>query len=146
MSEEYGVTWAFEGRQLGVKSALALLRAVGFVGKDDLVTGVSVMTAESQRWTAAWHYNHTDIQGHDIFSVASTDHGLMQLSRDGQEKDVELFVPKTNAKLARKLYLARGWQPWAAYNSGAYLQFVPEVEKKYDRGTWRLMVPRWKAA
>lgn len=33
------------------------------------------------------------------------------------------FNPETNVKYANQLWAQRGWQPWGAYTSGAYLKF-----------------------
>lgn len=153
MSEIKGVTWDFGGRQLSIKSALALA-SLRFPD-DELVTCVSVMTAESQRWTKAWHKNHEHIPGsmeHVLDNefgdpvTLSTDLGLMQINVPGAEPlDNMLYDPKKNLKRAKLLWEARGWQPWAAYNSNRYLAFFDEVEDKFNKGGWRLMVPVWKA-
>ena len=160
MSEIKGTTWDFRGNQIGPKSALALCYVSGWRGKDRLITAASVMTAESQRYVRAWHLNHEhDLEGNNVYRndtgepiFFSADHGLFQINRPELEPfDDELFNPKTNAKLAFALFEQRHFQPWAAYNSGAYLKFVPEFEKKYSIergnfvGTWRLLIPKWEA-
>jgi len=61
-------------------------------------------------------------------SDGSTDYGLMQINSihadmvDGQLD--KLYDPKTNLDIAYKLYQAKGWQPWSAYNNGKYLSYL----------------------
>ena len=153
MGEVKGVTWDFEGNQLSIRSTLALAYVCGFRGRD-LVTAVAVCTAESQRYAKAYHRNHeheadgSNTIGNDgeFVYIRGVDHGLMQINLDELLPfDDGIFDPKINMKSARRMYRDRGFQPWAAYNSGAYERYVPEVQKVYDRQAWRLSIPRWEA-
>lgn len=38
----------------------------------------------------------------------------------GVKGTLDVFNPAVNTRVAGKLYAAKGWQPWSAYNSGAY--------------------------
>ena len=155
MSEVKGVTWDFEGNQLSIRQTLALCYVSGFRGKD-LVTAVAVATAESQRYAKAYHRNHEHNEDGsnvvrndtgDFVYIKGVDHGLFQLNRPERLPfDDPIFNPKTNAKAAHRLYRDRGFQPWAAYNSGAHERFLPEVQKVYDRQAWRLSIPKWEVA
>lgn len=132
------------GEQLTYGWALALCYHVGFRGKD-LVTAVAVMCAESARYTEAYH-NNLDDEGH----VASTDWGLFQIN-DKWHPDFEMpegFNAIYNARYARKMWKdSGGFNPWAAYNSGAYKQFLPIVTEHWEKRRWESKVPnvekRW---
>ena len=58
----------------------------------------------------------------------STDRGLMQVNSIHADMVAgqidKLYDPKTNLDIAYKLYQARGWQPWSAYNNGKYLSYL----------------------
>lgn len=61
--------------------------------------------------------------------VSSTcDHGLMQINcihSDLVGGDLsKLNDPATNIRIAYSLYRERGWLPWTAYTSGAYLKYL----------------------
>src|SRR4030095_12018821 len=153
MTEIKGTTWDFDGNRLSVRSALALFYVVGFRGRSTLTTIAAVTAAESQRYARAWHHNHehnpdgTNAYRNDTgeLIIFSTDHGLTQLNREDMAPFSDpIWDPKVNAKLARQLWRVRGFQPWAAFNSGAYEKFLPEAEKVYDRQAWRLSIPRWE--
>lgn len=138
-----GVTWDFEGHQLDIKNALALCSVHGW-HREELIDAVAVMTAESQRYTRAWHHNLKD----DCETVASIDRGLFQLNdvaQPGHTED-EYFDACANVHIAHKIFRVRGDQftAWAAYNSGAYLRFRDAVEKEWSKPGWKLRIPKWK--
>lgn len=127
------------GKQLTYGWALALCYHAGWRGKE-LETAVAVMTAESLRYVEAWHDN-VDEDG----NILSTDWGLFQINDKAQ--DIELpyhLEPIPNAEKARDIYKGRGksFSAWAAYNSGRYLQFLPEVQRHRALMRWRNKVPK----
>lgn len=58
--------------------------------------------------------------------VVSRDVGLWEInipaSQIGTSVESNLYDPAANVAAAFRLWSARKWQPWAAYNSGAYLR------------------------
>lgn len=86
----------------------------------DLATIVAVCKAESQYGVNAWHDN-LDANG----NVLSRDVGLWQInisaSQIGTTAETSLYDPENNAAAMFRLYQSRGFQPWAAFNSGVYL-------------------------
>jgi hypothetical protein len=132
-----------EGEQLTYGWALALDYHVGWRGQD-LITSVALMCAESARYTLAWHENYIGVPP-DELQLVSTDWGIFQIN-DKAHPDLEL--PEgyrnviVNAKYAHKLWKDHGWKftPWAAYNSGAHLKFVPAVTAAWLLPRWRLKV------
>lgn len=157
MTEIKGVTWDFGGWRLDRKNALAACYARGFTGHQRVVTAACVMTAESQRYTKAWHHNHEHLPGtneHVISNetgqpvVLSTDRGLFQIN-DRAHPDLEvedMYRAKWNVDMAFEVYLRRGrsFGAWAAYNSGNYLRYWPEFELVHLRGIWRERIPFWE--
>lgn len=125
------------GRQLSIASALALCRSVGFSGRDEMITAVAVMCAESARFVGAYGVNDT----------GSIDRGLFQINNVAHPTfpDEQAFRAKPNARFAEGMQRGQGWKPWSAYNSGAYLKFYDSVAKVYDRATWRVRVLLWKS-
>jgi hypothetical protein len=139
MSRVKGVDWDLEGEQLSIKWALALGRYAGFLG-ERLCIAVSVMWAESGRWTRAWNINRNE-DG----TVRSIDRGLFQINSAAHPdvSEVEAFHPITNAEYAS--FLSRRGQHWGAWNaftSGRYLLFYPLVRAVYALGTWRSRVDK----
>lgn len=128
------------GEQLTIKEALALCHVVGFDPRD-LDVAVAVMTAESGRYTEAWHDNLVEGQ------VASTDRGLFQINsvHDSQISPDEAFMPKPNAIYAYQL--SKGgdnWTPWAAYNSGAHEKFLDTIKEVRKTTEWRNREKLWE--
>lgn len=122
------------GRQISIGWSLALCKHVGFK-ENKLVTAVCVMCAESGRYTNAWHDNLNPAGG-----VSSTDHGLFQINDfwhpDLKEDNWYRAIP--NAKTACEMSGAgKHWSPWAAFKSGAYLQFHEDVTLVMQLGKWR---------
>lgn len=130
------------GRQLGIGWALALCRHVGFKGRD-LQVAVALMTAESGRYAGAWHDNLAE----DHETVLSTDRGLFQINnywhKDLSEDDAYSAIP--NAEYAFKMSSGKNFGAWAAYNSGAYEQYMDEVGLVKDAGKWREKVDQVEA-
>jgi hypothetical protein len=112
----------FAGTQLSIEQALALCSNRGWSGTD-LTTAVCVMTAESGRFTKAFH-NNLNPDG----SIKSTDRGLFQINDKEQTlSDEKAFNGVENAKFAHALRTASGWTPWAAFSSGRWRIFRAEV-------------------
>jgi hypothetical protein len=112
------------GKQLNYGMALALCHHVGF-RKGALNTAVALMTAESGRYVEAWHDNLDD-QG----NVLSTDRGLFQINNHwhGDLLDADAYCAIPNAAYAFGMSdQGEDFTAWAAYNSGAYLKYLPLV-------------------
>ena len=127
------------GTQLTFGWALALDYHVGWRGVD-LETSVAVMCAESARYPDSWHENFNEAG-----ELVSTDWGLFQLNDKAQDLELPYDLEEIpNATKAHQIYKDRGkkFTAWAAYNSGAYLKFLPSVQAARDLGRWRNKVPR----
>ena len=156
MTEVKGQTWDFAGNRLSRKNALALCYSKGWRRATKLITAVAVMEAESQRYAGAYHHNHehTPDGAHVIDNetgqpfVLSTDRGLFQVNDKAHPRPFpeELFDPEVNAEVAYDIYRSRDkdFTAWAAYNSGAYLRYVPLVTASWALGRWRERVPYWE--
>lgn len=120
------------GVQLSIKQALALCYEVGF-RRFALTVAVATMTAESGRYTEAYHVNDN----------GSIDRGLFQINTLHPLTDAEAFNPRRNAEYAAQLsQLGADFTPWAAYNSGAYLKYVPLIAAVRVLHTWRSRISR----
>lgn len=118
------------GRYLSIKWALALGYFTGWRA-NHLVLSVAVMTAESGRYVGAWHENADGSMDRGLFQINSIHASL-------SEEDAFKAIP--NAAFAYQLSQeGRDWTPWAAYNNGAYSQFVEEIDGMLataKAGTW----------
>lgn len=141
------MAWQLAGRQLSIGWALALCYHVGFRGKD-LTVAVALMTAESGRYTEAWHENiafDPDVFG-DAFSttVDSIDRGLFQINSkwhaDLSEEDAFKAIP--NARYAYAMSSGMYFSPWMAYTSGAYEKYMLPVWVVRTLGVWKRKLPR----
>jgi len=126
------------GEQLTYGWALALCYHVGWRGKT-LRDAVALMCAESARYEEAYHQNLDD-EG----KLLSTDWGLFQIN-DKWHPSFEMpagFNAIYNADYAHSMWRDNGhsFNAWAAYNSGAYLQFLPEVERHHALNRWSAKV------
>jgi hypothetical protein len=121
--------------QLNRKQALAVCHFVGFRA-EKLVTAVAVMGAESGRKYLAFYVNPS----------GSTDRGLFQIN-DGAHPDLsdhDAYLPIPNARYAFKMSNGgKNWAPWAAYNSGRYLENMDPVQAELDEekdGLWKISI------
>jgi hypothetical protein len=68
-----------------------------------------------------------------------THHGLLQLGTDERAQYLEpgasAFDPRANLRAARKLWEARGWQPWAASDTGHVKYLSRGRAAVHDAGT-----------
>lgn len=123
------------GDQLTIKEALALCHVVGF-RKDNLVLAVAVMSAESGRYTGAWHDN-TD---------GSEDRGLFQLNSKAQPSvsEDDAYDPLKNAEYTFQLSKeGTDWHYWAAFNSGAHEKFITGIQLVKDESQWQSRKKLW---
>ena len=129
------------------RDAARLLYDAGWVQVQNLTVMLCTVIAESSLYTGAYHYNDPKDGGD-----GSCDLGIFQLNdgnKDGRApqigadglpypspggtKTVEeraafykmALNPETAVVKARSLYEARKFQPWAAYNSGAWRKYGP---------------------
>lgn len=106
------------GRQLSLYEALALCFVCGWKWRP-LAVAVAVMTAESGRYVEAWHDNDN----------GSVDRGLFQINsiHEAQISSTDALKAVPNAAYAFKLWESQGWKPWAVFNHGTYLLYLPAV-------------------
>ena len=98
--------------------------------RDDYKTALAVAKAESRLRPDAQgfncHYNGVSrsCRKGDEHKAWSTDCGLFQINVPGTACPQYLFDPARNIQVAFEKYQKRGWQPWSAWKSGAYIKFL----------------------
>jgi hypothetical protein len=125
------------GRQLSIGWALALCQHVGFRGKN-LTIAVALMTAESGRFTEAWHENFPGS------AQMSVDRGLFQIN-DHYHTDLseaDAFNAVANARYAFKMSSGQYFTAWMAYVNGAHTKYLPLVFAVRVLGRWKRKVRR----
>jgi hypothetical protein len=107
------------GTRLQPRTVAGLAVSAGWTGLD-LYRAVAICGGESAFYTEA-HNDNLDANG----VVVSRDVGLMEInipaSQIGTASETDLYDPTKNFARAFKLWQSRGWQPWVAYNTNAYL-------------------------
>lgn len=130
------------GQQMLPRDVLRLLYDNHWQSANILMTMGCIVYAESNGYDHAFHWNDPAEKGD-----GSTDWGLFQLNdgnkggvspdKDGSpnsggikvEAEVQAFRdmawnPQLAAQYARNMYVARGFQPWAAYGNLHYRMFI----------------------
>ncbi len=109
-----------KGVQIQPRALVDLSYQAGWQEPLHLHQAVSVWLAESQGYDHAFCDN-LDNNG----TVASRDCGVCQINIPaaaiGTSRETDLYDPAYCMGVARKLFEARGWQPWVAFNTGVYL-------------------------
>jgi hypothetical protein len=121
--------------QLNKKQALAVCHFVGFRA-EKLVTAVAVMGAESGRKYLAVGTNPDGSQDRGLFQINDRAHPDIS--------DADALLPIPNARYAFKMSNGgKNWAPWAAYNSGRYLENMDSaaasLEEEKD-GLWKISI------
>lgn len=63
--------------------------------------------------------------GSAISKSRTNDHGLFQINKGYTWYGDKIYDPEFNISVAYNFYFKkRGWQPWSAYKSGAYLRYL----------------------
>lgn len=108
------------GKQWQPREIADLAESHGFTEAMPLAVCIAVCFAESQ---ARDHSYNDNIGGEG--QTLSRDCGLMQINipaaNIGTAAEANLYDPDINMAAAIRLWNTRGFQPWAAYNSGVYL-------------------------
>lgn len=92
-------------------------------GSENLITAKAIMRAESGCRHDSVGDNHITYAQNGVTYGMSC--GLFQYRfLPGRPSCEEMKIPERNIEEAAKLWKARGWQPWGAYTSGAYLKFM----------------------
>lgn len=108
------------GVQMQPRKIAALVHSTGITDANELVTAVAVCLSESQGFDRAYNDN-VDATG----KVLSRDVGLFQInipaSKIGTQTEFDLYDRQKNVEAAVNLWINRGFQPWAAFNSNVYL-------------------------
>jgi len=136
-----GTDWDLVEPKLSYGWLLALAYEHGWTAPWNQVKAVAVCAAESSRYARAWHINEPGTPNESL------DRGLFQIN-DLHEYDGNIWNPFENFMVARRIFVGRGhkFNAWAAYNSGAYLKYVPIVETHQLIGRWEkklLLVGNW---
>jgi hypothetical protein len=142
-----GVTWELAGFRMAPRQTAYYLHLAGFRDATDLAVGVAVMAAESSWYLKAWNLNvlrnpdGTIVVEGGKMHVRSADLGWIQrnvsVNRDVEKSEAgsqalidELFTtheplsrPLPSARVARSLFLDRGWQPWVAHTNGSWWRY-----------------------
>jgi lysozyme-like protein len=105
------------GVQVQPRDLAGLAYAAGWTDAQRLLEAVLVCLAESQGYDRAYNDNLNDAG-----EILSRDVGLFEInipaSKIGTSEETQLYDQEYNVFRARQLYDRRGWQPWAAWNSG----------------------------
>src|SRR6185312_7194073 len=102
-----------EGKQLLPREVAALARDHGWRDSENWPVIVAVCFAESAGYDRAFHDNPD----------GTRDVGLLQINipqaKIGTQFEEDLYDHDNNFAAGRKLYEARGFQPWVAHANGA---------------------------
>jgi hypothetical protein len=113
------------GTKLTHEETAKILYNAGWHDVIILTKMVATSEAESGLYTEAYHVNDN----------GTTDWGFLQLNDNGVTGDTLVafkamaFNPEAAATHGRSLYVARGFQPWVAYNTGAYLKYMAPASR-----------------
>lgn len=132
------MAWGYAGRWLSIGWGLALCHHVGFRDKN-LTVAVALMTAESGRWTEAFHENLDESGG-----VDSVDRGLFQINSRWHPdlSDGDAYNAIKNAKYAHGMSQGRYFTAWLAYVNGAHVKYMLPVWTVRTLGLWRGKIHR----
>lgn len=122
------------GRQITYDTAIARCYEAGWRG-DVLIDAVALMCAESGRYPLAYHVNA------EGSTQMSTDRGLFQINDKWHPdlSDEDAYKVRPNVAYAHEMYRSQDgtFGAWMAYESGAYLKFIPYVTQRFELGKWR---------
>jgi hypothetical protein len=108
------------GVQMQPRKIAQLVYGAGISDFYELNRAIAIALAESQGFTRAYNDN-VDANG----KLVSRDVGIYQInipaSQVGTSVEEDLYDPVKNVAAMKRLYEARGWQPWVAYTTGVYL-------------------------
>jgi hypothetical protein len=108
------------GVQMQPRKIAQLAYGAGITDFYEIARATSIALAESQGYTRAYNDNF-DANG----KLLSRDVGLYEInipaSQVGTSVEEALYDPANNVAAMKRLYDARGWQPWVAYTSRVYL-------------------------
>jgi hypothetical protein len=109
---------------------LQLAQGAGFQG-NDAQTMAAIIKAESRGNPNA--YNPNAATGDKSYGLAQINMigglGPARLKQFGLKSNEQLFDPATNLRAAKQVKDSSGFGAWTTYKSGAYKQFLPEVQK-----------------
>jgi hypothetical protein len=98
-------------------------------GTSELIMAVAIALAESGGNMLA----HNRVPPDDSYGLWQInmigDLGPSRRDRFGLHKNNELYDPQTNAKAAKAIKDAHGWEAWSTYKSGKYAGFLPRAKK-----------------
>lgn len=126
------------GYQMKPRKVARLMNDAGWTDVENLMKMIATAQAESDLYTEAWHENDN----------GTTDWGYLQLN-DGGKTGTELeefkamaFDPVEATAYARKMFVQRKFQPWVAYNSGAWKKFIGSA----SLGICNMLREKWGVA
>ena len=115
---------------LNSSQLLQLAQGAGFQG-NDAQTMAAIMKAESGGRTDA--HNPNASTGDNSYGLAQVNMygglGPARLKQFGLKNNAQLLDPQTNLRAAKQIRDSSGFGAWSTYKSGAYKQFLPEVQK-----------------
>jgi hypothetical protein len=117
---------------MGLTSAqlLQLAQGAGFQG-NDAQTMAAIIKAESSGNPYAHNNNRsTGDNSYGLSQINMIDTlGPARRKQFGLKSNEQLFDPLTNLRAAKQVKDSSGFGAWTTYKSGAYKQFLPEVQK-----------------
>jgi len=117
---------------LNANQLLQLAQKAGFKDKEAKTMAAIILGESGGRPD---EYNPNAATGDKSYGLAQINMigsmGPARLKQFGLQKNEQLFDPATNLAAAQKVYSEVGnkFTPWSVYSSGAYKQFLPQVEK-----------------
>lgn len=86
--------------------------------------GESRMNPTAMNWNCRYGLVSKACKPEDRHKAWSVDCGVFQINVTGQNCPEHLLDPETNIEVAKQMHSTRGWMPWVAYKSGAYLKHL----------------------
>lgn len=109
---------------------LQLAQNAGFAG-NDAQTMAAIIKAESSGNPTA--HNPNAATGDNSYGLAQINMigglGPARLKQFGLKSNEQLFDPQTNLRAAKQVKDSSGFGAWTTFKSGAYKQFLPEIQK-----------------
>ena len=86
--------------------------------------GESGLKVDAKGWNCRYGKKSTSCKVADRGKAWSVDCGLYQINVIAKECPEHLLNPDENIQVARKMYEARKWSPWVAFNNKQYLNHI----------------------
>lgn len=123
-----------QGREWRPREVVLLLYNAGWTHVNNLCLMTATVGAESAFYEQAYHWNDDGTTDWGLFELNDGIKGGKEpgpggtvLDQKQKEFRDKAWNPLQAVIVARQLYNDRGFQPWAAYNSGRYKEYMPQA-------------------